>query len=329
MVRRAAAALVTTMAAAAVLLQINGRTAADAYRILAYEPSVGHSHWNVMSAVLESLVAAGHEVVCLTVHPATGLLAAHPNYTHVLMVDHDDDNSAWYYRTARDLEYAQLMSLFRSNAFLVRSVTDRMRNMCRLLFEWTRDMPPLRFDAVVMESLHSECDAALPRLLDAPVAYVVPCPAVDWMPAATGAPYSPSYMGALLADRPTPVTFRDRLANTLVHVHAKLVRWYHDRAAAIPPPTARPPRGAVVLINTHHSIEPARPTGPNVVEIGGIHLRPAEPLPRVSYTAICGGATWVAGQLIARQLGSSGTIIDGVRHIFSTNILSTDHLNNH
>ncbi|XP_025411431.1 UDP-glucuronosyltransferase 2B1-like isoform X2 [Sipha flava] len=258
-----------------------------AYRILAYEPSVGHSHWNVMSAVLESLVDAGHVVVCATVHPATGRLAGHPNYTHVDMAAGVPEHA---HRTARDLDYAQLMSLFRSNAFLVRSVTDLTRRMCRLLFEMPGTRRYLvgggragRFDAVVVESLHSECGAALPRALRVPAVYVVPCPPVSWMPAATGSPDSPSYLGALLADRPTPVTFRDRLANALVYVHTQLVRRYHDAGSwvhdtAVLSPSAS--TGAVVLINTHHSIEPARSAGPNVVDIGGIHLRPAGPIPR-------------------------------------------------
>lgn len=90
----------------------------------------------------------------MTVQPATERLAGHPNYTHVDMAAGLPDGR---HRTARDLDYAQLMSLFRSNAFLVWSVTDLMRRMCRLLFEMpeTRDLvdgTAGRFDAVVMES---------------------------------------------------------------------------------------------------------------------------------------------------------------------------------
>lgn len=254
-------------------------TIARAHRILACEPSLGHSHWNVMSAVLESLVAAGHEVVCTTMHSATDWLAAHPNYTHV-----DMSSTPVAQQTARDVDYTQVLKIFRSNAFMVGLATVRARRVCEHMF----DMPEMRdildgggraFDAVVMESLHSECMSTLPDRLGVPAVYVVPSPPVNWMPVATGAPDHPSYLGALLADRPTPVTFGHRLANALVYGHTALVRWYNDGGRDHRWPENQ---HAMVFVNTHHSVEPARPTGPNVLEIGGIHLnRPLEPLPRV------------------------------------------------
>lgn len=145
-----------------------------------------------------------------------------------------------------------------------------------------------RFDAVVMESMFSECQwSLLPGRLRLPAVYVVPTSLVDWMPMDTGSPAHPSYLGALLVGYPTPNTFCQRLQNTVVYVHANLVRWYRDASARADDlhrrrwPTARD--SIMVLVNTHHSVEPARPLGPNVREIGGIHLRrPIEHLPPVS-----------------------------------------------
>lgn len=232
-----------------------------------------------MSAVLESLVAAGHEVVCLTIHPATDRLAAHPNYTHVDM----SSMVTGSLQKARDIDYAHVMKVFRSNAFMVGLATSRAVYVCKYLF----DMPEIRdildgrspaFDAVIMESLHSECMSTLPDRLGLPVVYVVPSPTVNWMPAATGAPDHPSYLGAMLADRPTPVTFGHRLANALVYAHTTLVRWYNDVGRDHRWPDHR---HSMVFVNTHHSIEPSRPVGPNVLEIGGIHLnQPLKPIPR-------------------------------------------------
>lgn len=234
-----------------------------------------------MSAVLESLVAAGHEVMCVTMHPATDRLATHPNYTHVDM----SSLAVSSLQTARDMDYAHVMKVFRSNAFMVGLATTRARYVCEYLF----DMPEIRdildgngpaFDAVVMESLHSECMSALPDRLGVPVVYVVPSPTVNWMPVATGAPDHPSYLGTLLADRPTPTTFNQRLANALVYVHTALVRWYNDKGRDRRWPEYR---HSMVFVNTHHSVEPGRPLGPNVHEIGGIHLnRPLASIPRVS-----------------------------------------------
>ncbi|VVC25655.1 UDP-glucuronosyl/UDP-glucosyltransferase [Cinara cedri] len=270
---------------AAVVLLVTScltRTTTTAHRILAYEPCAGSSHWNVMSAVLESLVDAGHEVVCLTMHRAAERLAGHPNYTYI-------DITALTARpeeTARDLDYGQVMKIFRSNAFMIGMALTWAQRLCetlddvpavRRLFDGTDGGRP--FDAVVMESLHSECQSALPgRLGGVPVFYVVPCPFVDWMPTVTGSPDHPSYLGGLLTDRPTPDSFGQRLHNAAVYVHTNFLRWYLDVSAdAVRWPR---PRDAVVFVNTHYSVEPARPLGPNVVEIGGIHLRPPEPIPQ-------------------------------------------------
>ncbi|XP_025195624.1 UDP-glucuronosyltransferase 1-5-like [Melanaphis sacchari] len=251
----------------------------SAYRILACEPSPGHSHWNVMSAVLESLVAAGHEVVCLTLHPATDLLVTHPNYTHVDMSSSLGDGQL---QASRNMEYAQVMRIFRSNTFMVGLATSRARYVCKHL----SDMPEMhgilnsgdKFDVVIMESLHSECMSALPDSLGLPAVYVVPSSMVNWMPMATGSPDHPSYLGTLLTDRPTPETFGQRLVNALVYAHTILVRWYNDAGRDHRWPEHR---HTMMFVNTHLSIEPGRPMGPNVLEIGGIHLnRPLKPLPK-------------------------------------------------
>ncbi|KAL5243466.1 hypothetical protein ACI65C_010876 [Semiaphis heraclei] len=249
------------------------------HRILACEPSHAYSHWNVMSAVLESLVAAGHEVVCVTMHPATDRLAAHPNYTHMDMSSMAIGST----QIIQNVDYAQMMRNHRSNVVMLKRVVARSLRMCEYIF----DMPEIRdildrsgpaFDAVVMESLNSKCMSALPDRLGVPVVYVVPSPMVNWMPVATGAPDHLSYIGTLLADRPTPTTFNQRLANALVNVQTVLVRWYNDKGRDHRWPEYR---HSMVFVNTHHSVEPSRPMGPNVHEIGGIHLnRPLSPIPQ-------------------------------------------------
>lgn len=260
-------------------------TVASSYRILAYEPSPGHSHWNVMSAVLESLVDAGHNVVCVTMHRATERLAGHPRYTHVDMFSELADRGTT--AEARDLNYAEIMKMFRSNAYMVSLATNRAQTLCKL---WA-DMPEIhhildggepRFDVVVMESLHSVCQSALPGRLGVPAIYVVPCSTVDWMPVATGQPEHPSYLGSLLVSYPTPVTFGQRMSNALVYVHTNLVRWYHDAGARRESVWPTTPPVFMVFVNTHHSVEPPRPLGFNVIEIGGIHLRPPGSVPKVS-----------------------------------------------
>lgn len=262
-------------------------TPAKAYRILAYEPSVGHSHWNVMSAVLESLVDAGHEVVCVTIHPVTDHLSIHPNYTHVDVSKIIDQLNS----TARDWDFTQIMRVFSSRASMIWYATDRIQRMCALL----SGMPEIRdildghrFDAIVMESLFSKCQSLLLfGRLALPTVYVVPSSPVNWMPMATGSPDHPSYLGTLMSGHPTPGTFVQRLLNAVDYANTNLVRWYKDSWVRSDDHRRKWPtdRNTMVFVNTHHSVEPARPLGPNIVEIGGIHLQRAPTsLPRVCCT---------------------------------------------
>lgn len=264
-------------------------TVANAYRILAYEPSSAYSHWNVMSAVLESLLDAGHEVVCVTLYPtATGQLAGHPNYTHVDPSSLAGRPKVW----SQDLDFSQMQNLFVSTAFMIGMATDRAQRMCAML----SDMPEMRdmldgngrkrFDAVVMESLFSECQwSLLSGRLRLPTVYVVTTSPVNWMPAAAGSPDHPSYLGTLLTGHPTPATFLQRLRNTVDYAYTNSVRRYRDTRSRHDDHNRRLSTAwnTMVFVNAHHSIEPTRPVGPDVLEIGGIHLkRPPRTLSRVS-----------------------------------------------
>lgn len=264
----------------AVSFILTAASASNAYRIFAYEPSAAVSHWNVMLAVLESLLDAGHEVVCATPHAPADRLAGNPNYTHVDASRIIGRPDTW----ARDLNYSLLNDLFASTGFMITVATKRAQKMCNELSRMPHmcdvlDRGPRRFDAIVMESLFSECQWSVFSGCFAPftpVIYVVPSSPVNWMPVSTGSPDHPSYLGTLLAGHPTPGTFVRRLRNSVDYAYTNAVRWYHDRHCPRPP-------NIMVFINTHYSVEPARPFGPNVLEIGGIHLRrPPESLPQVS-----------------------------------------------
>lgn len=275
-----------TLMMSVIAMFATGRWVAIGYRVMAYQPSLGHSHWNVMSVVLEGLLDAGHEVVCATLHPATDQLAAHPNYTHVDMTAAAAAAGTSALRDGRNQDLAVLNRVFGDRPGMVRYAVVRARTMCHALSTMVEMRDVLngrrQFDVVVVESLFVECPVLSPDRLNASATvHVVPSAPVNWMPSHTGSPDHPSYLGTLLADHPTPVTFAQRLANALDYARTNLARWCRDYATADDQTWLAPP-ASMVLVNTHHSVEPARPLGPNVVEIGGIHLRHPKPLPRVS-----------------------------------------------
>lgn len=249
-------------------------TITAAYRIFAFEPSPGRSHWNVMSAALESLLDAGHEIVCATMHRPAESLAGHRNYTHI-------DMSKQVGTSILNLSYEEVLKRYFDKIFMVRAIVDRENRMCKALIELAevRDIlwgdGRLRFDVIFLESLLSECSTALISHLGLPVVYMIPCPLGHWFtPAVVGSAGHLSYLQHVLhVVQPIPKTFVQRLADVVDYVHMNFVRWYEDPDFSYP----RPPN-AIMFINTHCSIEPTRPLGSDVHEIGGIHLRPPKPL---------------------------------------------------
>lgn len=256
-------------------------TTVTAYQIFAFEPSPGHSHWNVMSTALESLLDAGHVVVCVTMHRATGRLAGNPNYTHI-------DASKSMGESLINLNYSDLMRLSEN---LTRMAMHVEQLSCNALTELS-DVRDLllddgrpRFDVVFLDSMYSECSKALFSRLGLPVAYVIPCPLGDWItPTVFGSAGHMSYVQhALHVVPPVPKTFGQRVAIAVHYVYTNLVRWRLDVDYSSYPE----PRNSIVFINTHYSLEPVAPMGLEVHEIGGIHLRPPKPLPRVSSRSRC------------------------------------------
>lgn len=65
-----------------VVLWLGGRYGVDGAQILAMMPIAARSHWNVVDAVLQTLVARGHNVTAVTPFPKDKSVA---NYTQVDM----------------------------------------------------------------------------------------------------------------------------------------------------------------------------------------------------------------------------------------------------
>lgn len=99
---------------------------------------------------------------------------------------------------------------------------------------------------------------------------------------------NPAAVSSLQADHAVPVTFRQRFFNTLLMsynevvvkvLHESLLKWTerrpHDSSAPVSP--------ALLFVNGHYNItDTPSPRPPNVVNIGGIHLKPVEKIPGVS-----------------------------------------------
>ncbi|XP_060879301.1 UDP-glucosyltransferase 2-like [Metopolophium dirhodum] len=252
---------------------------AGAANILAVQTVSGKSHWNVMRAVLQALTDHGHNLTVFT--PFTE--GHRDGYTEVdvseLMVPILGVNATF------------IIQNFGSMRKMMPKMMSYTRASCDIIYGHPRMVEILdgaatsKFDLVITEPMGSECVAYVATVLSVPMVYVVPLPVVTYLERSlTGHIPNPAVSGHAMSHLGTLKTFAERFSNVALTVYCSTLKWYaelRDRQADPRPydavDLARP---SMIFINSHFTIEPARPLTPNVVQIGGIHLTPPNPIPK-------------------------------------------------
>ncbi|CAI6344987.1 unnamed protein product [Macrosiphum euphorbiae] len=254
-------------------------TPVDAANILAVETIPGKSHWNVMRSVLRALTERGHTVTVFT--PFVD--GDRDGYMEV------DVSEQMVPVVGANLTY--LMETFGHKRLFVSFAANVTRADCdkihehRLMVDIMNGVTERKFELVITEPFMSECVAYVASVLSVPMVYVVPTPISTFLERPlTGHSPNPAAISHVLSRRGVPRTFTERFANAMLTVYCSLLMWYAERQHQMDDP--RPydavhlVKPSLILSNTHFITEPARPLTPDVVEIGGIHLAPPEPIPK-------------------------------------------------
>ncbi|VVC43583.1 UDP-glucuronosyl/UDP-glucosyltransferase [Cinara cedri] len=246
-------------------------------RILAIETIAGKSHWNFMSSVLRALTENGHSVTAYTPFPD----GDRDNYTEV-------DTSDSFAKLV-GVGLTELVRKF-GNPFIIIPIGVQMnRHTCEMLYgdgRWRLgENRSSEFDAIIVEPSLLDCVTYVANVLDIPLIYCVPTPVPTFVDGrAIGDVLNPAAVSQLWADRAVPKTFFDRLANTVTTLYLRYVVAYkvavlkafeprpYDADVAVPP--------SLVFVNGHYVSDPSRPMSQNVKNVGGIHLKPAQKLPK-------------------------------------------------
>ncbi|XP_050427336.1 UDP-glucosyltransferase 2-like [Adelges cooleyi] len=245
-----------------------------ALRILAVEPHPGKSHWNFMNGFLRSLTDVGHEVTAFTWFAEE----TRENYTEILLEGPSRLN----------MHVSKFMELRSLAAFMKFTVTSNREN-CDYIFAHSKMKTILadmsgEFDVLVVESIGSECLSYLAHRLHLPLIYLFPSVMPYHMESLfLGEESNPAYVSNFMASFVYPKSFPERLSNFLTYKYGKFLLWYTETLSAKTNPktydSVEPVKPSVVFVNSHLVIEPAKPTLPTVINIGGIHLREPRAIP--------------------------------------------------
>lgn len=256
---------------------------ADGARIIAIEMAPAKSHWNFMSGVLRSLTDAGHHVTVFT----SFVGGERENYVEV-------DMSGVLPRMVNN-DTLDSIEQFSHPLWSIRIGAKISRDLCNGMYENERLQNILDtgtdsgFDAIIIEPLWNDCVSYIAHILGVPIIYAIPSPLTTFMEFEfIGQISNPAFVPHSFGIGAVPggTTFVRRLSNVIQLVYTTVFNEYNKlslRMAGPKPydyaPTVNP---SVVFLNNHFLVESSRPIPPNVVDIGGIHLCPANVIPKVS-----------------------------------------------
>ncbi|KAJ1531785.1 hypothetical protein ONE63_000441 [Megalurothrips usitatus] len=256
-------------------------------RILGLFPLPGHSHNIFFKAMMETLAERGHEVVMFSPFPHK---KAPPNYTDV-----DTSNGAPSFTNNFSFDKVSTAPTVLPGQAMWQSMTRigalSGPGLCRQVFS----MPEFgalmkggygRFDAVFTEVFGSDCWAAVAHKMAVPLISMSSAPDVTWMHERFGSVDNPSYLINVFTGYTSSMTLWERTVNAFTALY---VKWLHkhiiqDPSEAVvreffgeglPPIPEMVKNTSLLLLNRHVSIHSARPVTPNIVHVGGLHIRPS------------------------------------------------------
>ncbi|XP_050538591.1 uncharacterized protein LOC126904011 [Daktulosphaira vitifoliae] len=249
-------------------------------RILAVEPIAGKSHWNFMKAVLQALTDVGHQVTVFTPF----LDGERHNYTEI---DISQDIPV-----KTNLGLIDTLENFQHPINLVPKLVDISRLYCDLIYNHKQMKQIINtgsnsgFDIALIEPLWTECLAPIATKLKIPLIYIVPSPTISHMERTfTGHMLNPSYVGHLFSHYSSPArSFLHRFSNFILFVYVSIQTQLnevksvnfnikdYDKVNISKP--------SIIFQNTHFVTEISRPFVPSVIQIGGIHLKEHQSIPK-------------------------------------------------
>ncbi|XP_052861215.1 UDP-glucosyltransferase 2-like [Anopheles cruzii] len=255
-------------------------TQLEAYRILCVFPSSGRSHVLVGQALLKGLAERGHEVTMVSPFKLSKPV---PNYREIVVKKVDLDSMAKdFLQKNTGNSPSTMIALFQSQFQTAEMALQDPQ------FEAIKNE---HFDLVIMGYFVADFVLGLGPHFNAPTVVLFSAGLTKLTADFVGNPRAISTVPSVLLGGRGTMGFTDRLKNFLVAIlenavsaaSAHFQAAYYERnfpSDRYPPYADVRKNASLVLLNTHFSQTMARPYLPNVVEVGGLQIKPKpDPLP--------------------------------------------------
>lgn len=269
------------------ILSLAWMPVASSARILAVFPYNGHSHFAMVEPLMVALSERGHHVTVISPFPRRKDSGGGGRYVDV-------DVSDTLPPVISQLDVTEEFGNRVDPVTGLRDLCQMNHRVCVATFEHPLVRALINehhaFDVVFTEAFATDCFAAFAHAYNAPLVSIRTSDYSPQLNRYVVNPQNPAYLvNHLLTYTGRGMSFVQRLTNALathfgaVGYHAfsdgpstELVR-RHFGPGTPPVPDIVLQRTALVLVNGHHSLTQPRPTVPNAIEVGGLHIaQPAE-----------------------------------------------------
>jgi glucuronosyltransferase len=261
----------------------------SAAKILSIAIVSSKSHKITYDLLLEELAGRGHEVTVLSPIPSDRKIK---NLREILTLDaelymKDKQESPNFYEMKEKGDNL--------NPFIM---IDLLTKVCNVTYDLphVQELLKEKFDLVLIPALFNECAAGMAYKLNTSLVLISPVSAPAWVSGVLGTPSPASFVPNIFTGFGDKMTFYERTINFLATAGLSAVQYlsfkpameavYRDKLndPNIPSSDDIFRNASLILSNSHFSLSKPRPFLPDVVEVGGMHCRPAKPLPKVNHS---------------------------------------------
>ncbi|KAM5272475.1 UDP-glucuronosyltransferase 2B31-like [Ctenodactylus gundi] len=259
-----------------------------------------YSHWYNLKQILDGLVQRGHEVTVLKASSAVSIDADQASAIKFQVFPTSfsrDDMEEYFTESLRKLIYdLPKESLWTYLSELQKMTWEDSRyceQLCKDLVlnkEVMAKIQKSRFDVLLADAF-CPCGDLLAELLNLPFVYSHRLfPGYTFEKYSGGLTFPPSYVPVSMSELRDQMTFMERVKNMLYVLYFDFWfqtfeerKWNQFYSEALGRPTTlfeTMRKADIWLIRSYWDLEFSRPTLPNFDFVGGLHCKPAKPLPK-------------------------------------------------
>jgi len=262
-------------------------SSADAANILAVFPHQGFSHHLVYLPYVLGLANRGHNITFISNFPIEHANINNLSIRGSIPLTNNKENISNFETGS--------MNEIKSSMFIISSFYERGK-MYEAIFtvDSVKSLlnSPCKFDLLITEHFNNELFLVFASKFNIPFILLSSCNLLPWNKHVIGQPYSLANIPTTLTSLGTTMNFNDRVINIISHVIQlfgfKLLCRIRDEAIIKRNLNVEISldqlilNASLIMVNTHFTMFKSKPLVPAVVEIGGIHIMPIKPLPKVS-----------------------------------------------